>query len=101
MPTKVVLRDAQPTQIPVAGRRSTPFAMEDVLKAKALFQMGYFSRDLLSVRKVSDSGVDAIMSKEHGCLLVMVKWKSGLVRTTRRLTLEQRQYFWSEYPSPS
>ena len=45
------------------------FVIGDVLQAKAQFQIGNFSRDLLSAGKVVDCGVDVIMSKKHGCFV--------------------------------
>ena len=68
-PTTTRLRDAQRTRIPLDGCKEVQFLIDDLFNAKARFQIGNFSKDLLSTGKVHDAGFDVIMSRKHGCFI--------------------------------
>ena len=67
-PSDAQLRDAQGHRIPILGERTVHLDINGG-SAKATFQVGPFSKNILSAGKLLDKCYDVVLSKQHGCYL--------------------------------
>ena len=67
-PSDAQLRDAQGHRIPIIGEKTVHMEINGG-SAQATFQVGPFSKNILSAGKLLDKGYDVVLSKRHGCYL--------------------------------